>query len=330
MENEERKIIRRFPLPVMEVTENEIVYVDESNEISRFAATHAVGNPGTASLNYTAADINTKLSMVNAYAAGTFTSDSYVSLVLLATSATGDSKFDGTYLIAPYGNYNNAYDLSSAIVNFRVWVHNGIVHTCEVKCISGEIDTSKFEVIAATLKSGIGRQALFIKSNGFRGTIFVREITVNRLSVTTYLNINDPENADIKSSWYPYEFRYENVASEVIGLTNQFAIRIYQMPTSESDLMESLFGPNNNGPDGVFDLYDMIKSNIPVIIVLTLVYSDLTAITTSTNIEYDDSLDIMIFNLSFLYQGKSYHLRFALGDDGTPYPGYESVSIKTL
>lgn len=330
----EQKIIRIYPSPIKEVSEEETIFVDQptENAAARTYSVAAAAEPaGTKVINYPAATINDKLGRVNSYATANFTSDSYVPAVLFATASTGHSKINATYIIVPYGAYSHGEaGYTPAIINIALWTRDGRVETRNMKCITGKIDTSSFEVLICSNAQVGNRHAVFIKSNGFRGVIHVRELSTDLFNTSVYLYTNSTESASL-ANWVAYRFSYANVASEVVGFTPPWVMNINQLPTGNADLFSSFFR-YDIGFEGTMAFFSIVQSGQPVSIVLNFGSSSggLTSITTNTEVKYRQDAEEVDFDLSFVFKGQSYRIKFTIWDDGTPAPGSESVSIKTI
>lgn len=329
---ETSKIIRRFPLPVMEVTEDEL-NADATQEAApaQFGVMAAAAtSTNTKSISYTAAIINDKLAHSNAYAKTLHTYNSYSPIVQIDASSTGTSRFEANFLIVPYGDYTAGTGYGTAIINIRLWVENGIARTARVTCIAGKIDTPSLEVCFGNLKTDLSTYRLFIKSNSIRGTVIARELSLDSIGARVIYHINQPEWANVVPQWNFFPVTYDNVASEVAGLTT-WVMNINQLPASTADLFTSFFKPNIGFEEPAAFL-KIVESGKCVTIVLNFIATGgrPTSITTNTEVRYDEHKSEVFFDLSFIFKGKSYQILFSVRDDGEPITGSEEVEIKTL
>lgn len=339
-------------MPVAEVTEEDLNNVvaeaveeesDNSNveaiqevapaQVPMMTAAAAANAPiGTKSLNFTAAQINDKLSHVNAYAMTSHTYNSYVPAITVQVAATGDSRFEGNYLITPYSDFvYGPGDTASSIINFKIWVKDGVIKTLKVTCLAGKIDPSIFDVQAGDFKVDAILFRLFIKSNVFRGSLIIRELSMDVDNVRVTYIINDKEYPNIVPQWNLFPANYDNVASEVEGFTKPWIMNIRRLPTSNEDLFTSLFEPNI-GFDDVAIFFELMTYGIPFPIFLSFTpdYYVMTSIPVSAEIKYREDEQEIDFDLSFIHKMQAYRIKFTIWDDGQPAPGSGEVTIKSL
>lgn len=330
MENEERKIIKRLPLPVMEVSEDglEDVQISPANSMVRAS----VVDSNAKSLNFTAAQINNKLAHTESYAVANFTSASYVMLAMFGTSDTAETRIEGTYLITLYSNSNSNTPLAGpAIVNFKIRVVNNTYKSAELSCISGKLDTSMIELCIARHNSAWNRYAIFARAGeNFRGQVYFKELSLYTSNANVWLYINDAEYQAL-SAWkiikYPV---YKNVASQINGITT-WTMKIQSLPTSDDDLFLSLFGEENKGPDNVTELFDLVQAGSAISVVLVMEQDDsCTTIWTNSKVFLPNRSNEIGLELHFLYGMTAYYIEFALGDDCLPVPGTDGFIIKAL
>lgn len=334
------KIIRRFPLPEVEMTEEEFNRLSsdtfqesksEPAKVSMMSNTLAATSANTKPLNYTADQINTKLAHTYSYATTSHTYNSYIQAVSIRPAATGTSRVEANYLVIPYGDYINDISGDTSIVNVKLLVKDGVVKTFSATCISGKIDPYRFEVLMGVLKANPLDLRIFIKSNGFRGTIVLNELSLNNNNAGVYYSYSGTEYQNIVPQWNLYSSKYSNIASEVAGVT-PWVINYIELPTSTADLFIKMFGADNIRLSNSEELFNNIQSGHTPSVVLNsnLNNAYCTSIAPASEVNYIDNFNEIEINLEFMCKAKYYQISFRIDYDGYLVDNSASATIKNL